>query len=82
MVSKKEITLDNLTSALKTMYGDKTDVPLLIFRHWAKNNYDMQQATPELIREIERSYLEQYDAAPPLPREDALALLEVYDRHL
>ena len=59
MSQNKQITLDNLTSALKAVCQN-TEVPLLIFRHWAARDYDMAQATPELIREIEESYLEKY----------------------
>jgi hypothetical protein len=47
MSQNKQITLDNLTSALKAVYGQNTEVPLLIFRHWAARDYDMAQATPE-----------------------------------
>ena len=83
MTSKKEITLDSLTSALKTVYGDKTDVPLLIFQHWIKNNYDLREAMPAALQEIERNYLEHYyGSAASLEHEDALALLDVYGRHL
>lgn len=82
MAPKIEITLNNLTAALRTIYGDKIAVPLLIFRHWAKANYDLQQATPELLEETAKEYQELYASAPSMPREDALALLEVYDRHL
>ena len=68
MAKKVEITLDNLIAALKSEYEDKTDVPLLIFRHWAKNNYDMQQATPEQVREIEKGFLKSYQQSQPLAR--------------
>src|SRR5262249_8579880 len=81
MSQNKQITLDNLTSALKAVYGQNTEVPLLIFRHWAPRDYDMAQATPELIREIDESYLEKYHATPPLERSDALDLLNVYGEH-
>jgi hypothetical protein len=76
MAKQVEITLDNLTAALKSEYKDKTDVPLLIFRHWAKNNYDMQQATPEQVREIEKGFLKLYQQSPPLEHGEARALLE------
>jgi len=79
--NKKEITLDNLTSALKTVYGPKTEAVLLLFRHWVKNNYDMTKATPELTREIEDAFLERYSTAKPLNRDDALVLLDVYGEH-
>jgi hypothetical protein len=82
MAKKVEITLDNLIDALKSEYGDKTDVPLLIFRHWAKNNYDMQRASPEQVREIEKGFLKLYQQSQPLERREARALLEVYDEHL
>ena len=81
MSQNKPITLDNLTSALKAFYGQNTEVPLLIFRHWAASNYDIAHATPELIREIEKRYLETYHATPPLERSEALDLLNVYGRH-
>jgi len=81
MSQNKQITLDNLTSALKAVYGQNTEVPLLIFRHWAARDYDMAQATPELIREIDESYLEKYHATPPLERSDALDFLNVYGEH-
>jgi len=81
MSQNKQITLDNLTSALKALYGQNTEVPLLIFRHWAARGYDMARATPELIREIEEGYLEKYHATPPLERSDALDLLNVYGEH-
>jgi hypothetical protein len=81
MSQNKQITLDNLTSALKALYGQNTEVPLLIFRHWATRGYDMARATPELIREIEEDYLEKYHATPPLERSDALDLLNVYGEH-
>jgi hypothetical protein len=38
VTKQSEITLDNLTSALKTIYGQETEAVLLIFLHWAKNN--------------------------------------------
>jgi hypothetical protein len=65
-MAKKEITLDNLIAALKSEYKDKTDVPLLMLRHWAKNDYDIQQATPEQVREIEKRFLKLYQQSPPL----------------
>jgi hypothetical protein len=82
MAKKVEITLDNLTAALKSEYEDKTDVPLLIFRHWAKNNYDMQQATPEQVHEAEKVFLKSYQQSPRLERGEARSLLEAYDEHL
>jgi hypothetical protein len=82
MAKKVEITLDNLIAALKSEYEDKTDVPLLILRHWAKNNYDMQQATREQVSEIEKGFLKLYQQSQPLERGEARALLEVYDEHL
>ena len=81
MSQNRQITLDDLTSALKAVYGQNAEVPLLIFRHWAARNYDIAQATPELIREIEESFLEKYHATPPLERSDALDLLNVYGEH-
>jgi hypothetical protein len=53
VIEQKEITLDKLTSALKTFYGQETEAVRLILLHWAKNSYDLAQATPELLREIE-----------------------------
>jgi hypothetical protein len=81
MSQNRQITLDDLTSALKAVYGQNAEVPLLIFRHWAARNQDISQATPELIRELEDSYLKTYHAAPPLEHSDALDLLKVYGRH-
>jgi hypothetical protein len=81
MSQVKPITLDNLISALKALYGQSTEVPLLILRHWAARDYDMAQATPELIREIEEGYLGMYHATTPLERSDALDLLRVYGEH-
>ena len=53
MANQIRITLDNLTSALKTVYGQNTEPVLLVFWHWAKNNYDIAKATPEWHREVE-----------------------------
>jgi hypothetical protein len=82
MVRKVEITLNNLTSALKTIYGAKIEVPVLILRHWIKNTCDPRQVTPDLFRELERGYLEQYERAVPLEHEIAVDLLKVYDAYL
>ena len=81
MRREKPITLDKLTSALKAVYGQNTEVPLLIFRHWVVRNSGLAHATPELIREIEVSHLENYQAASPLNRSEALQLLNVYGKH-
>jgi hypothetical protein len=81
MSQNRQITLDNLTSALKAFYGQNTEVPLLIFRHWAARNYNIAQVTPEFVREREESYLKTYHATPPLERSEALDLLKVYGRH-
>jgi len=72
MTKQREITLDNLTSALKTVYGQETEAVLLIFWHWAKNNYDIANAAPEVLQEIKDGYLEKYRTAEPLERSDAL----------
>jgi hypothetical protein len=64
-----------------TGHAGYTEVPLLIFRHWVARNYDIAHATPELIREIEVSFLETYHAASPLKRSEALELLNVYGEH-
>ena len=53
----------------------------MILLHWAKNSYDLAQATPELLREIEGGLLGVYHAAQPLERPDALELLGVYGEH-
>ena len=81
MTKQSEITLDNLTSALKTIYGQETEAVLLIFLHWVKNNYDVANATPEVLQEIKEGYLEKYHTAKPLERPDALELLGVYGEH-
>lgn len=81
MTKNKQITLDNLTSALKAVYAQNTGTPLLIFRHWAARNYDIAQAAPDLVREIEDSFLETYQATKPLQRSEALDLLNVYGEH-
>jgi hypothetical protein len=81
VTEQREITLDNLTSALKTFYGKETAAVLLILWHWAKHSYDFAQATPELLREIEGGLLGVYHAAQPLERPDALELLSVYGEH-
>jgi hypothetical protein len=78
MTKQREITLDNLTSALKTVYGQEIEAVLLIFWHWAKNNYDIANATPEVLLGIKEGYLEKYHTAEPLERPDALELLGVY----
>ena len=81
MTEQTKITLHNLTSALKTFYGQETEPVRLILWHWAKNSYDLAQATPELLREIEGGLLRVYHAAQPLERPDALELLGVYGEH-
>ena len=81
MTEQTKITLNNLTSALKTFYGQETEAVHLILWHWAKNSYDLAQATPELLREIEGGLLRVYHAAQPLERPDALELLGVYGEH-
>jgi hypothetical protein len=81
MANKNQITLDNLTSALKTVYGQNTEPVLLVFWHWAKNNYDIAKATPEWRREVGADYLKKYHATKPSERADALDLLNVYDEH-
>jgi hypothetical protein len=81
MTKKMEINLDNLTSALKTFYGQKTEPVLLIFRHWVKNNYDIAKVTPEEHQKIEVDYLKMYHAAKPSKRADAIDLLAVYGEH-
>ena len=81
MTKKTEITLDNLTSALKTFYGQKTEPVLLIFRHWVKNNYDIAKVTPEEHQKIEEDYLKMYHAAKQSKRADAIDLLDVYGEH-
>jgi hypothetical protein len=81
LTKQKEITLDNLTSALKTVHGQKTEVVLLIFWNWAKSNYDVANATPEVLQEIKEGYLEKYHTAKPIERSDALELLSVYGEH-
>jgi hypothetical protein len=81
VTKQKEITLDNLTSALKTIYGQETEAVLLIFWHWAKRNYDIANATPEELQEIKEGYLEKYHTAEPLERPDALELLGAYGEH-
>ena len=53
MTKQTEITLDNLTSALKAVYGQKTEAVLLLFRHWVRTHYDIAKATPGELREIE-----------------------------
>jgi hypothetical protein len=59
----------------------ETEAVLLILLHWAKNSYDLAQATPELLREIEGGLLGVYHAAQPLERPDAFELLSVYGEH-
>jgi hypothetical protein len=81
LTKQSEITLDNFTSALKTIYGQETEAVLLIFLHWVKNNYDVANATPEVLQEIKEGYLEKYHTAKPLERPDALELLGVYGEH-
>jgi hypothetical protein len=81
VTEQTRITLHNLTSALKTFYGQETEPVRLILWHWAKNSYDLAQATPELLREIEGGLLRVYHAAQPLERPVALELLGVYGEH-
>jgi hypothetical protein len=81
VTKQREITLDNLTSALKTVYGQGTEVVIRIFWHWAKSNYDIGNAAPEVLQEIKDGYLEKYRTAEPLERSDALELLGVYGEH-
>jgi hypothetical protein len=81
VTEQTKITLHNLTSALKTFYGQETEPVRLILWHWAKNSYDLAQATPELLREIEGGLLRVDHAAQPLERPDALELLGVYSEH-
>jgi hypothetical protein len=81
VTEQREITLDNLTSALKAFYGQDIEAVLLILRHWAKNSYDLAQATPEVLRKIEGGLLGVYHAAQPLERPDALELLGAYGEH-
>jgi hypothetical protein len=81
MDNQTEITLDNLTSALKAVYGQNTEPVLLVFWHWAKNNYDLAKATPEWRREVEADFLKKYHATKPSERADGLDLLNVYGEH-
>jgi hypothetical protein len=81
VTEQRNITLDNLTSALKAFYGQETEPVRLILWHWAKNSYDLEQVTPELLREIEGRLLRVYHAAQPLERPDAVELLGVYGEH-
>jgi hypothetical protein len=81
LTKQSEITVDNLTSALKTIYGQETEVVLRIILHWVKNNYDIANATPEVLQKIKKGYLEKYHTAEPLERPDALELLGVYGQH-
>jgi hypothetical protein len=81
MTKKMEINLDNLTSALKTFYGQKTEPVLLIFRHWVKNNYDIATLTPEEHQKIAEDYLKMFHAAKPSKRADAIDLLDVYGEY-
>jgi hypothetical protein len=81
VTEQREVTLDNLTSALKTFYGQETEPVRLILWHWARNGYDLAQATPELLRKIEGGLLGVYHAAQPLERPVALELLGVYGEH-
>jgi hypothetical protein len=81
MTKQTEITLDNLTSALKAVYGQKTEAVLLLFRHWVRTHYDIAKATPEDLREIEQGYLQTYHSAKSLDRDEADDLLDVYGKH-
>jgi hypothetical protein len=81
VTKQREITLDNLTSALKTVHRQETEAVLLLLWHWAKNNNDVSNATPEVLQEIKEGYLEKYHTAKPLERPDALELLGVYGEH-
>ena len=78
---QKAIALARLTSALKTLYGQETKAALLILWHWARNNFDIETATPETSREIERRFLKLYLAAQPLERADAVEFLDDYCEH-
>jgi hypothetical protein len=80
-VRQKAIALARLTSALKTLYGQETKAALVILRHWVRNNFDIETATPETSREIERRFLKLYLAAQPLERADAVELLDDYCEH-
>jgi hypothetical protein len=55
MTKKTEITIYNLTSALKTFYGQNTEQALLLFRHWVRNNYDIAKATLECIEKSKKT---------------------------
>jgi hypothetical protein len=81
VTKQSEITLDDLTSALKAIYGRETEAVLLIFLHWEKNNHDIANAAPEVLQEIKEGYLEKYHAAAPLERPDALELLGAHGEH-
>src|SRR5262249_61215629 len=81
MDNQTEITLDNLTSALKAVYGQKAEPVLVVFRHWVKNTYDVAKATPELLRQVEAYYLEKYHAAKPSELAEPLDLLAGYGQH-
>jgi hypothetical protein len=76
-----EINLDNLTSALKNVYGRETEAVLLLFRHWVRTHYDTAKATPEELREIEEGLLKNYHLAEPLDPIEAENLLAVYGKH-
>jgi hypothetical protein len=80
MTKQTEITLDNLTSALKAVYGQKTEAVLLLFRHWVRTHYDIA-ATPEELREIEEGLLKIYHSAKPLDPAEADHWLDVYGKH-
>jgi hypothetical protein len=78
---RTEINLDNLTAALKAVYGQETEVALLTLRHWVRTHYDTAKATPEQLREVEEGLLKNYHLAEPLDPTEAKDLLAVYGRH-
>jgi hypothetical protein len=77
----KEERLLNLTSALKTFHGEKTQAALPIFWHWVRINYDIAEATLEWRAKVKEGYLEIYRAAKPLERAKAFDVLRVYSEH-
>jgi hypothetical protein len=81
MTKTIENSLDNLTAALKTVYGHKTEAAFLLLRHCVKANCGIAKETPETLRKIEESYIKKFHSAKPSDRNKAVDLLNVYVEH-
>ena len=55
MTKQSEITLDDLTSALKAIYGRETEAVLLIFLHWEKTTMTLLTRHLKYFKKLRRA---------------------------